>query len=849
MPARAHIRWRTEEKQPMSTIPVPGSSGLRYALRGLKRHPGFAAAVVLTLALGIGANTAIFSVVYGVLIKPLPYPNADRLVSLRHTAAGLNTEQLDAAPSLYVTYKEESRTFEHIGLWGDGGTSLTGLDQPEQARAVFVTHGTLQALGVQPLLGRWFSETEHTPAAEGPAPVILTHAFWQRRFGGDESALGRTLSLDSNPSQVVGVMPADFRFLDVTPQPDVILAIRIDRGQLTLANLGVRGVARLKDGVTLADANADAERMLPLWLDAWPAPPGGMSREAVANWRIAPALRPLKDDLVGSVAGMLWVIMGTVGAVLLIACANIANLLLVRSDARRQEFAIRAALGAGRLRIAGDLLLESIVLGAMGGALGLALAYAGLELLVAVGPTNLPRLQDISVDPLVLAFAVVGSLVSSLLFGSIPAVKQALQIGAPLGAGARGASASRERNNTRNALIVVQVALALVLLVGAGLMIRTFQALNAVDPGFSDPAHVQVARIWIPGSVMPEPERYTRVQRDILERIAALPGVTAAGFGFGVPMEGRVIPNVLYAEDELYAAGETPPLRRFKFVSPGYFEAVGTRLIAGRDLTWTDIEQGGKVAVISENLARELWGEPAAALGKRIRESAPDAPGLWRDVIGVAQDLHDDALHQQPPTIVYWPVMMESFFGNATFGMPAIAYAIRSERAGTESLVNEVRQTVWSVNPDLPVFLVRTLQDLYADSLAQKSFALVLLAIAGAMALCLGVVGIYGVISYVVSQRSREIGIRMALGARPPAVKRMFVLHGLAVALIGVAVGLVAAVAFSRWISSLLFEVRPLDPATYVAVLGVLLAAVALAAYVPARRAATLDPAETLRAE
>ena len=816
---------------------------LHYSLRALARRPSFTFAAVSTLALGIGATTAIFAVVYGVLIKPLPYPNSGELVSVRHTASGhpfgLSGALLGTADSMYVTYREENRVFEHIGLWSDSERTLTGLGEPERIRTLSVTQGTLQALGVQPVLGRWFSDEEHTSAALGPDPVILSHAFWQRRFGGDESALGRTLSLDDRPSQVVGIMPPGFRFLNLTPQPDVISATRIDRSRLTLDNLNSNGLARLKRGVTIADASADAARMLPIWLDAWPA--SAAARETVAGWRVTPAFRPLKDEVVGNVGGMLWTLMGSVGAVLLIACANIANLLLARADARRRELAIRAALGAGARRIAGEFLCESLVLGAIGGAVGLELAYAGLVLLAAFAPANLPRVDDIAVGPPVLAFAAISALVSSLLFGSIPAVKHALRSDALLRSGARDASANRERNRTRNGLIIVQVAFALVLLVGAGLMIRTFGALIAIEPGFTDPEHVQFARIFVPPTVIREPERYNRAYRDILDRIAALPGVTAVGWG-DVPLVGRGSLVAISVEDRPNVAGESLPTRRFASVSPGYFEALGTRVVAGEDITWADIEAARKVALVSENLARELWGEPQAAIGKRIRVRTRTDPGAWSEIIGVTQDVYQDGLYQRPPAIVYYPLMMD---GNQR----AVTYAIRSDRAGTERLTNQVRQAVWATHPDLAVFDVRTLQEVYSGSLAQTSFMLVLLAIAGAMALVLSIVGIYGVISYVVSQRSREIGIRLALGAQVAAVKWMFVVYGLAVATVGIAAGLAAAVAFSRWMTSLLFEVQPLDPVTYLAVVGLLLSAVSLAAYVPARRAATIDPMMTLRAE
>jgi putative ABC transport system permease protein len=820
---------------------------LHYSLRGIARRPGFTFAVVLTLALGIGANTAIFGVVNGVLLKPLPYPEPDELVSISHVAPGLSPDPLGVSPSMHFTYLDENRAFEALGAWGDGGQSLTGIGAPEQVRALFVTPGVLPALGVPPLHGRTLTDDDAPPGGNvGPSAIMLTYAFWQRRFGGDEAAVGRDVMIDGNSARVIGVMPRNFKFLDMTPAPDVIAPLNISRDRAFIGNFGLRAIGRLKDGVTREAAAADIERMLPVWLDAWPPAPNGLSRETVANWRIAPAVQPLKEQVVGSASSMLWVLMGTIGAVLLIACANVANLMLVRAESRRHELSVRAMLGAGSGRIAKELLVESLVLGALGGVLGLAVAALGLQALVMFGPTNLPRLQEISIDPLVLLFATGAALLSSLLFGVLPAVKYARVDASPHAA--RGSTAGRDRHLARNSLVVVQVAVALVLIVSSGLMIRTFQELRSVEPGFTDAGEVQIARISV-GPIERDARRYTQMQRDVLDGIAAIPGVTAASFAVSVPLEGRIIGSDLYVEDRAFADGEVRPTRRFKFVSPGYFETLGTRMIAGRDIEWADIDARRPVSVISASLARELWGSPAAALGKRIRESAPEVPGPWREVIGVVQDIQEDALNRSPPTMVYWPVLTEQFWGNEVSGVPAVAYAIRSERAGTETFVNEVREAVWAVNPDLPVFLVRTMQDLYAASLARTSFTLVILAIAGALALALGVVGVYGVLSYVISQRTREIGIRLALGEPPAAVQRRFVRHGLALAALGIAAGLGGAVLLTRLMASLLYGVDPLDAATYVAALGTLLVAAALASYLPARRATNVNPVETLRAE
>jgi len=834
---------------------------LRYALRGLAQRPAFALAAVFTLALGIGATTAIFSVVYSVLIKPLPYPNADELVTIRYNAAGIpnsGSSIRGSEPSMHFTYGDEKRTFTGLGFWQpQPEATLTILGEPERVRVLQVMQGTLETLGVQPMRGRAFTEVEHGPAIEGPLPVILSYAFWQRRFGGDEAVLGRELSIESpnssdtlplaGPSQVVGIMPPDFQFLDVTPQPDVILAARLDPArQIILGNFSTRTFARLQPGVTPAEARADVERMFAIWLDAWPLSPG-LTREAIANARLTPIVRPLKDDLVGSVASTLWVLMGAIGAVLLVACANIANLMLVRADARRQEFAVRAALGAVPARIARELLVESLSLGIVGGALGLVLAYGGLEALVAIAPRNLPRLQEIAVYGPVLAFAVAASLASTLVFGSITALKHAWNIDAPKTFAARGASASRERSATRSALVIVQVALALVLVVSAALMIRTFEALHDVDPGFSDPATIQTVRIGVSTTLVPDPAQYTRMEHEILDKIAALPGVASAGFVDVVPMERGYDFGPIVVEGQTLAPGERPPARARKFVSPGYFEAMGTRIIAGRDVTWSDIESGGRVALISEDFARELAAEPVGALGKRIRH--PLDTDDWREVVGVVQKVHETGLYEEAPSFVYYPVLVENMYGAPVLGKPAVAFVIRSERAGTASLVEEVRQAVRSVNASIPIAQARTMQDISANSLARTSFTLVMLAIAGSMALMLGVVGIYGVIAYIVSQRTREIGIRSALGAQPRQLKRMVLRQGLMLSGVGVVVGVIVAAALGRSMSSLLFGITPLDPAAYIAAIGVILLAAALASYLPARRAATIDPMKTLRAE
>ena len=834
----------------MNTIGFLDTLGrdLRYQLRMLRRNPMFTAVALLTLAIGIGANTAVFSVVNSVLLKPLPYPKPAELVALRQIAPGAAglanfTDGLRLSPSMYFTYAEQNRTFRSLGVWITGTTNVTGLAEPEEVRTVFVTDGVLQALSVPPVAGRWLSSADQI--SSGPKRVMLSYRYWQRRFAGDRSVIGRNLRIDSRERQIVGVMPQGFRL--VNADFDVMVPLAFDRGKLGLAGFGYQGVARLKPGVTIAHGDADITRMLPIWMDSWSNGPGTDSH-FYKNWRITPTIRPLKQEVIGNVGSVLWVVMGTIGMVLLIACANVANLLLVRAEARQQELAIRAALGAGQGRIVRELMLESMLLGLLGGALGVGLAHGGLQLLAAIGPANLPRLSEISLDARALAFTLLLSLLSGLLFGSIPPLKYAgPRIALALRSTGRTASVSRERHRSRNLLVVAQVAMALVLLVSAGLMIRTFQTLRTVEPGFTNADHLQTMRIAIPSPMIPEPQRVTRMQNDIVDKLATIPGVTSVGFAAGLPMEG-IEPgwNEIFPEGKSYA-GDLAPLRLFNNVSPGYFHAAGTRIIAGREFTWTEIYGRRPVAMISDNLARELWGTPSAALGKRIREF-PSMP--WHEVIGVVQNVHENGVHEKAPAIVYWPTMMNDIYGPHSFDAArTVTFVIRSNRAGTESFLNEIRQAVWSVNSSLPLASVRTMQDIYNQSLARTSFTLVMLGIAGAMALVLGIVGIYGVISYAVSQRTREIGIRLALGAQQNELMRMFVGSGLTLAGIGVAIGLVAAVVLMQLMKSLLFGISPLDPLTYIVVPLILASAAVLASYLPARRTARVDPVEALRAE
>jgi predicted permease len=822
------------------------ASDLRFAFRRLKRFPVFTATVLLTLAIGIGANTAVFTVLDRVLFRPLPYPSSDRLVALwleAPGAAGLANflDGLHLSPSMYFTFAENGRTFESLGVWTIDSANVTGLARPEEVRTGMVSEGVLETLGVPPAAGRWLSHADQQP--RGPRRVMLSYGYWLSRFGGDHAVIGRNITIDSQPREIVGVMPRGFRL--VNEDFDVLIPLAFDRNALILAGFGYESVGRLRPGVSIAQADADIARMLPIWLDSFSNGPG--TTPAYKRWRITPALLPLKQQVLGNISSVLWVVMATIGLVMLIACTNVANLLLVRADGRQQELAIRAALGANRGRIVRELLLESLLLGLLGGILGVGVAYAGLQLLLAIGPDNLPRLNEIALDGSSLGFTLLLSLLSGVVFGSIPALKYS-RVGSALSRSSRTASTGRDRWHSRNMMVVAQVAMALVLLVSALLMIRSFLALRSVEPGFSDAPHMQTMRISIPESLVPDAQAVTRTENNILDKLTAIPGVSSAGFAASIPMEGDGPDWDVVRVEGIDYGPTTPPIRMYNYVSPGYFRSAGTRLLAGRDLTWDDIYGARPAVIVSDNFARESWGSATAAIGKRLRVS-DDAP--WIEVVGVVEDVRQNGVDEKAPATIYWPSMHRHFYlkGHPIDSARGVTFAIRSDRAGTEGLRNEVQQAVWSVNANLPVSAVETMQTIYSRSLARTSFTLTMLAIAGAMALALGIIGIYGVISYAVSQRRREIGIRLALGAPRNGLRWMFVRSALVLTGVGVAIGVVAAAGLMRFMKSLLFGISPLDPFTYAAIPLILLSSAVLASFLPARRAAAVDPVETLRAE
>jgi putative ABC transport system permease protein len=806
---------------------------LRYGGRALLRAPGFTIVATLTLAVGIGATTAMFSVVHGVLLRPLPYPAQDRLVELVHEARGVGIPRILASPAVYFGYRDHSRTFDAVGLWDWDASpvTVTGVGDPESVRSVEVTHEVLGMLGARTPLGRSFSARDDVPGAALTA--VISHAYWQRRFGGT-SPIGRTLVVDGRAREVIGVLPESFRFFDYPA--DIFYPMQLVRSDAGFPQGDGRGLARLRPGVSLAQANADVRRMIPL-INAEFGRPG----PAFDRMEFAPNLRPLKEMVVGTLGDTLWLLMGTIGLLLLIACANVANLVLVRTQARRAELSVRTALGARWVDIARVVLAENAILGFAAGAAGVTLAYGSLPYLLALGGDDLPYIMSVRIDLTVLLAALAISGLATFGFALIPLLRFARPRSQPAEAlhGARGIADGHEGNRTRHVLLVGQVALALVLLVGCGLMIRTFVTLRQVDPGFRDPSAVQTFQLTLPaGTADPgaAPESVIQTQHAIADRLAAVPGVESAAFtsaNDGLPLDGDGRSSAVFVEGRI-VADMLPAPREIQFASPGFFETMGTPLLEGRAFEWRDVSPGRPVALVSENFARAEWSSAAAAIGKRI-SLRPAGP--WLEVVGVVTDVRHNGLDEAAPETVVLPAIPRQ---TATF-------VVRSERAGTSAFLDELRRAVWSVDGNLSPASVRTLGEMYERSMARTAMTLELLAITGCLALLLGLVGIYGVVSYAIAQRRREIGIRIALGAGYGEVRRMFVRHALSLVAAGVGLGLAAAGVLTRLMGSQLFGISPLDPATHIAVALLLILAAGLASYISARRASAVDPVEVLK--
>lgn len=811
----------------------------RHTFRGFRRSPVFAAVAILTLGLGIGGTTAIFSVVNGVILKPLPFPDPHRLVAVHHSMPGVGADETPLSPAMYFTFRDHSRTLEDIGVWRRAPVTVTGLAEPEQVVAAQVTAGLFPVLGVSPILGRGYGEEDVAPGST--YRIILSQGYWVRRFGSDPDILGRTIRIDGNELVIIGVMPGGLRLGEL--DPDLYLPLVFNRAGIGVGNWSFPGIARLRPGVTPDEASNDLDRLTVLATEEYPGIP-------LANLRdrdFSTFVRPLKEEVVGGAGTVLWLVFGTAGLVLLVACINVANLFLVRAETRQRDVALRSAMGASKGRLARQFITESTVIGILGGSAGLLMALAGDRLLLHMAPPNLPRLEEIGLEPTVLLFALGMSVLTGLIFGTIPVLRYGRAgLAESLKEGGRGTSSSRRWYRLRSVFAVSQVALVLVLLIGSGLMIRTFQALRNVPPGFQRPEEVFTFRISVPSSEAGTADDAARTHQQILEQIGQIPGVTSVGAAASVAMDGWESWEDVEVDGFPPTPGEAPVHRRLNWITPGYFATLENPLLAGRTIEWEDVYQRRPVAVVTENFAREFWGRPAEALGRRFRTAA-NSP--WREIVGVVQNVHTTGVAETPPTVIYWPLIMEGMWGVSTFTIRDLRYAVRTSRLDPTTLLPEVGDAVWSVNPNLPLSENLTLDEILADSMARTSFTLVMLGIAAGVALLLGMVGVYGVLSYLVAQRTREMGVRLALGARPADVRRMVVRQGAVLGVAGVAIGLGVAVGLTHLMSALLFGVRPVDPLSYGAVAAALMGVVLLASYIPARRAAGVDPTEVLRWE
>ena len=817
----------------------------KYVLRRLRRAPLFTAIALITLAVAVGANTVIFSVVNGVLLKPLSYPNPDRLIAVDHLSQQAGFKKMGISPSIYFVYREQNTTLADIGAYDGDELDVTGAGTPEHVRVLDVTDGTLPLMGVSPVLGRLFTRQDDAPGAA--QTVVLTYPYWQQRFAGASSVIGSSITVGGVPREIIGVLPRRFHFLD-QKDSSLILPMQWDRATTALGSFNANAIARQKPGVSVQQATADLERLLPVVARTFP-PPEGFSVSFFQSLHYRPSLMPLKDEVVGNVQSVLWVLLASTILVLLVACANVANLLVVRVEGRHHEFAIRYAIGGTRKGISADILFESSLLGLAGSLIGLLLALGAMRVIVGLGATNIPRIRDIGITPSVLLFTVAIAVIASLLIGCVPILKStSSHLMSDLRDGGRGVGDGRRGQGTRKALVMLQVALSVVLLICSGLMIRTFRAMMHVSPGFTSPESVQTFGFYIPETQIPDtsPELVVRMDEAITQKIASIPGVSSVSIGSAVPMDKNSYNNPVFVQNHIYEGSEIPPSRRFNFVTPGFFSTLGTQLLAGRDFIWTDIYEKRPVVIISKSFASDYWHRPQDALGQRIRVGSTDT---WREIIGVSEDVHYDGVEKPTPSMVYWPLMMDHFQGQKQRLQRSTVFVVRSQLAGTQSLMKAIQQKVSMVNPNVPLANSDTLGNLYTQSMARTSFTLVMLCVSGGIALLLGTVGIYGVMAYSVSQRTREIGIRMALGAPRGAVVGAFVRQGMWLTVVGIAIGLVVASATMRFMSSLLYGVSAEDPITYITITCAVVIAALLACYLPSRRAAAVDPMLALRSE
>jgi putative ABC transport system permease protein len=808
---------------------------VREAVRLLLKQPRFLIIAALTLALGIGSVTAIFSVVNGVLLKPLPYPDAERLVSIASTAPGLGYDRFPVSPDLFLFFQRENKVFEQSALFQRRRANLTQSGAPEVVDIAVTTHGYFPTLGASFPLGRTYTAAEDVP--EAARVVVISHRLWTRKYASDRAILGRAIPIDAQPTEVIGVAPA---WLDETGSPDLWTPARFNPGNPPMGNFGWSAIGRLAPGISVEAAVTNLEPLVPRALSEYIK--SDTYRAFLKDGGYRPVVRALKEDIVGDVRQPLWILLGTVGMVLLVACGNVANLCLIRAEARQRELAVRLALGGSRGGLVRKLLVEALVLSAFGAALGVAVAALALPALLRLAPASIPRLDQVRLDPVVLGFALLAAGVSGLIFGLVPAIRYTgVRVLGALRHGGRSATDHPGRHRGRNLLVVAQTAMALVLLVGSGLMARSFSKLMAADLGFAT-KDVLTFRVGLPTPGYPKPDSLARFGQQLVERLSRIPGVESAGAVTELPMTNPS-GTAFNLNGRPVEPGRLPPMIQYQTVSRGYFETMRIAMVRGRNFDSGDLRSGTNSVLVNKAAADQYWpGEDP--IGKQLRQhnGDPESQLPWSTVVGVVASVRQSSLRDAPKPVIYYPLKEDD--RNAP---RALSYVVRGNNPNAGS--DLVRQAVWSIDPGLPLAAVQPMEAIVERSVVQFSFTMLTLAIAAGVALALGAIGLYGVLSYAVSLRTREIGVRLALGAPASLVMRSIVVNGAGIAGLGLVLGLAGAFGLTRFLQGLLYETAPLDLTTFAGMSALLFVVALVASYLPARKAASVSPLEAMRNE
>ena len=811
---------------------------LSYGLRSLRKTPAFTAIAVLTLALGIGANSAIFSVINGVLLEPLPFPRSEQLAKIVTRFTGFGLERAYLSEPELVDFQREARSFDAVAGFAWRSYSMTGEGDPERVRALRATANIFRVLGVPAARGRVFLPEEDSPGHDDV--VVISDGLWRRRFGADPAILGRTIALNGVSRTVIGVLPPSFNFGDVASRvAEVIVPLALNLDTLSGRSAHyLESIARLKPGVPVQRADAEVATIAARLTKAYPV-------NYPEKLGFGASVLLLRDAWVGSTRPALLVLAGAVGLVLLIACANVANLLLARGEARQRELAVRVALGAGRSRIVRQLLTESLLLALAGAAVGLVLAPWGVNALLAVNPQGLPLVQRVSVDGTVLAVTLALTVATGLLFGILPALQASRSdVQVVLKESGRGASGGRRGQRTRAALVAGQVALAVIVVTGAGLLLKSFWRLQRVDPGF-DTSSALAFDVTLPAVRYTSDSLVVGFFAALLDRLAALPGVDAVGAVTRMPLSGEVTNWDIEIDGRPETGSEAPVSPNFQIVAGDYFRTMRIPLRAGRTFLASDGGTAPPVVLINETLARQQW-QGRSALGVRFRVRGGTPPSPWMTVVGIVADSRQASLREEPRAEYFLPITQARTSAGGAWGAMTMIMRTRSDPA---SLASAARRATWSVDPGLALANIRTLRDLVSDSVAQPRFTMLLVLIFGAVALVIAAIGVYGVVAYSVSRRTREVGVRLALGARPTDVLRLIMRQSMVVAVAGIVLGVAGALVVTRALAKLLYGVSANDPWTFGVIAALLAFVAALATYVPARGVTRVDPTSALRGD